>query len=86
MTDALTSAKRQEIIDAIYSQRKIEAIKLYRQATGIDLKGSKEFVDKLEAALRTENPDAFQNVAASTGCGAAALLMLATPAALYWIL
>jgi hypothetical protein len=37
------------VLDAIRAGQKIEAIRLYRQATGVDLKTAKEFVDSLRA-------------------------------------
>ena len=45
--------------DALQSGRKIEAIKLCRELTGLGLKDAKEYVEKLEAELRKENPDTF---------------------------
>ena len=35
------------VLDAVRAGQKIEAIRLYRQATGVDLKTAKEFVDSL---------------------------------------
>ena len=35
------------VLDALQGGRKIEAIKKYREATGVDLKTAKEFVDSL---------------------------------------
>jgi large subunit ribosomal protein L7/L12 len=37
-----------EILDLVRQGRKIEAIKLYRQETGVGLREAKEFVDALE--------------------------------------
>ena len=37
------------VLDAIRAGQKIEAIRLYRQATGVDLKTAKEFIDSLPA-------------------------------------
>lgn len=36
------------VLDALRAGQKIEAIRLYRQATGVDLKTAKEFVDGLK--------------------------------------
>jgi ribosomal protein L7/L12 len=41
-----------EIAEAIRSGRKIEAIKLYREAHGVGLKEAKDAVDAYEAAVR----------------------------------
>ena len=58
-----------EIKAALYSGNKIEAIKLYRDATGLGLKESKESVEKLETELRASEPDKFKSAAAgSKGC------------------
>lgn len=45
-----------EIKAALRENRKIEAIKLYRAATGAGLAESKAAVDKLEAELRAAEP------------------------------
>lgn len=49
-----------EIIDAVrqalFRGNKIEAIKLYREATGLGLTESKEFIDALEAELPRRSP------------------------------
>ena len=37
-----------EIVDLVRQGRKIQAIKLFRQETGADLRTAKEFVDSLE--------------------------------------
>jgi len=48
--------KRQAILEAIFggAPRKIEAIKLVRDAMGFGLKEAKEFVEKLSAELYTK--------------------------------
>ncbi len=63
----LPEDKRAAILEAIYggSPRKIEAIKLVREATGCGLKEAKEFVEKLGAELYAEEPAKF--TAAPTG-------------------
>ena len=55
----LTPEQLSAISNAIYSGNKIEAIKLYRSATGEDLKDSKKSVEKLTAELMTQNPTRF---------------------------
>lgn len=61
-----------DIQAALFGGQKIEAIKLYRAATGKGLKQSKEFIEALEAELRRAQPDRF-TAPARKGCGAAAL-------------
>jgi hypothetical protein len=67
--------ERQRIIEALYAGRKIDAIKVYRQATNSDLLTAKSFVEGLEARLRSETPERF---AASPvqGCGCSAMLLV----------
>lgn len=72
---------RQAIVDAIYAGRKIEAIKLHREATGQGLKESKDFIEALTAQLREEDPEKVPPP--KSGCGAAALL-LSTLAVAAW--
>jgi ribosomal protein L7/L12 len=77
----------QEVSALILAGKKIEAIRLYRQATGVDLKDSKDAVDALEARI---------NPAAVTTRGAAmqrtlrlavlALLIVAGIAVLMYLL
>ena len=78
----LTDETRDEINEAIFAGRKIEAIKLYREATGQGLLEAKEFIEKLTAKLQQEYPDKVPQPAG--GCGAAALLMVATGGALLY--
>ena len=61
----LPEDKRQAILEAIYGARKIEAIRLVREATGCGLKEAKEFVEKLGAELYAKEPQKF--TAAPTG-------------------
>ncbi len=41
-----------DVLEAIRSGQKIEAIKLYRAATGADLAEAKEYVEELQARLQ----------------------------------
>ena len=59
MANELTPAHLTAISNAVYSGNKIEAIKLYRTATGKDLKDSKDAVEKLAADLAARNPAMF---------------------------
>lgn len=64
-------AKR--MTDLIFAGQKIEAIKMYREASRLGLKESKDFIDDLEKQLRAECPENFAH-AAKTGCGAVVLI------------
>lgn len=59
MTDELTPEQLTHVSNALYAGNKIEAIKLYRTATGKDLKDSKEAVEKLAMALEAKNRAMF---------------------------
>ncbi len=58
----------QNIQDAIFNGRKIEAIKYTREELGLGLKEAKEFVDKLSGALAKEFPDQMTAVPQAKGC------------------
>jgi ribosomal protein L7/L12 len=55
------------IREAIFAGRKIEAIKLYREQTGLGLKDSKDAVEKLATELRVADPTRFTATQAK-GC------------------
>mgnify|MGYP000883793604 CR=1 FL=1 len=82
----LTDSEKEAITQAIFAGRKIEAIKLYRQATGMDLKPSKDFVEALTERLREEHPDRVPP--ATRGCGTTVLLLALLPVSLltYWLI
>ena len=56
-----------EILELLRRQKKIEAIKLYRQRTGVGLKEAKDFVETLAAK---------HDVAAGSGGGCAGVLLV----------
>lgn len=66
----------EEISEAIFKGRRIEAIKVYRAQMGVDLKTAKEFVYALTERLREEAPERFQAGAGGCSGQAAALLVL----------
>src|SRR5690348_12230380 len=45
--------------DTIFANRKVEAIKLYRQFNDCDLKEAKQRIEILHAELRTRHPEKF---------------------------
>ena len=80
MKPSIPLEKVQEIASALYAGNKIEAIKIYRGATGEDLKDSKDAVEEFERQLREASPDKFLKPAGK-GCmlvfaGTLALLCL----------
>jgi hypothetical protein len=48
-----------QVNEALFRGRLIDAIRLYRQSTGSGLKEAKDFVQVLEARLRTQMPERF---------------------------
>jgi ribosomal protein L7/L12 len=90
MTDPLTPQQTDTIIDSLYAGHKIEAIKLYREATHTGLAEAKDFVEKLEMELRAKHPDKFKAAPGGKGCavGAAVILamLLAGAAAIFAVL
>jgi len=76
MTNQPTPEQMQEIEDALASGRKIEAIKLYREASGKGLKEAKEFIDELMPTLKKQHPKKYANVSTSKGSGCASVFFI----------
>ena len=81
--EELTDDQRSQILDAIRSHQKIEAIKLYREWTGLGLKESKDFIEALTDRLVKDDPTFMSatssnkaNQTKGAGCGSAALLFV----------
>lgn len=73
-----------QIAYALASGRKIEAIKIYRNATGRDLKAAKEFIEALIPRLKEQDPERFSQ---SGGCASVVLFCIAAiSAAGFWII
>jgi len=65
----LTDKQRADIENAIYAGRKIEAIKLYREAVaGSGLADAKKWVEDREVELRAQHPERFTASSRKTGC------------------
>lgn len=59
----ITSEERNvqdEILDAIFDNRTLDAVKLYHESTGKNLRESIAFIRDLKDQLKTEAPDQFQ--------------------------
>jgi len=83
MPDQLTPEQTQQIADTLTSGRKIEAIKLYRDATGKGLKDAKDFIDALIPKLIEQDPEKYGAlVRQGTGCASAIVLALGGTTAL----
>jgi ribosomal protein L7/L12 len=59
MSAELSQEKIDAINEALFAGKFIEAIKIYRTATSSGLKEAKDFIEALEARLRTEMPQRF---------------------------
>ncbi len=68
-----TPQQWEQIEAELYAGRKIQAIKLLREATGCDLVNAKQTVEDHEAALRERDPEKFKT--SGGGCGSTALLL-----------
>ncbi len=53
------AADMDRILDAIFANRKLEAVKIYKELNNVSLLESKTFVDELIAQLSTEFPNEF---------------------------
>jgi Ribosomal protein L7/L12 C-terminal domain len=86
MSTPIPEDKMAALGEHIFRGRKIEAIKVYRELTGVGLKEAKDEIERLEDTLRREHPEKFSAPAKGKGCfGAAAALCIGTAMAIYWI-
>ncbi|MBI2422086.1 MAG: ribosomal protein L7/L12 [Candidatus Hydrogenedentes bacterium] len=84
MIDGKIPPEAQEAIaQCIFEGRKIDAIKRYRESSGMGLKESKEFIESLEKTLREAQPERFTHAAAK-GCGLVLSFFAATAFLLEW--
>lgn len=68
----------EEVTRALANGQKIEAIKIYKEATGKGLKEAKDFVEQLIPALMEKDPERFAKLGRSAaGCSSAAVLLVA---------
>ncbi len=66
-----------EMADALAHNRKVEAIRIYREAKGASLLEAKQFVEKLIPQLAEKDPERFgQLKTAGAGCGSSAAVIL----------
>jgi ribosomal protein L7/L12 len=82
-----TKEQMEAIGSALASGRKIEAIKIYRDATGLGLKEAKEFIDALIPKLREQDPEKYTKLSQGSGCASVILLCMGvTTASIVWII
>jgi ribosomal protein L7/L12 len=75
MSDQPTQEQTQEIANALTAGRKIEAIKIYREATGKGLKDAKDFVEALVPKLIEQDPEKYKALSVPKGAGCASALV-----------
>ncbi len=81
MSASMSDDDVQRIMAAVFAGQKIQAIRLYRQATKSSLVDAKNFVEALQDRLWQESPEKFTTPPSKDGCArsAAILLSLAVP-------
>jgi hypothetical protein len=62
-----------EILDAVHAGRKLEAVKLYKEATGSSLADSKQAIENLTRELESAQPG---SVVQEKGCLATMLILI----------
>ena len=85
MADALTPAQREQIDNEIFAGKKIQAIKLYREATNTGLKEAKDAVEAFERDLRVSSPEKFTASPAKAGCTGVLLFLLLPTVVVGWL-
>lgn len=68
MNDKLSDEQWQQIEQALFAGRKIEAIKHFRKITNAGLKDAKELIDQHEHDLREQFPGRFSQAPSRAGC------------------
>jgi len=86
MSTPLSDEQLSAIKDALFQGRKIEAIKLYREATHVGLAEAKDAVEKLELELRKVSPGKFSTTPSGKGCLGVLVVMCATTVLLLLVL
>jgi|ERR1043166_4876342 translation elongation factor EF-Ts len=61
MSNPISENDLKEVVNAILAGQKIEAIKLYREYSGLGLKDAKDAVEEIEKKLRTDAPEKFRS-------------------------
>ena len=84
MPDTITPDENEAICAALAKGQKIEAIKIYREATGLGLKEAKDFIDALIPQLQQQDPEKYVKLTGPVGCGAKVLMLVCLGAAGVW--
>ncbi|AMV19820.1 ribosomal protein L7/L12 [Planctomyces sp. SH-PL14] len=80
--EPLSSELLGRLSDAIFQGRKIDAIKIHREATGMGLRESKEEVEAIAVRLRQSHPEKFalSRPDGGSGCLGAVVLFISAAA------
>jgi len=76
MSDQLTEEQIADISNALAGGRKIEAIKIYRDATGEGLKEAKDFIEALIPKLKEQDPEKYATLSDGKGGGCASVVAM----------
>jgi ribosomal protein L7/L12 len=79
----LSAQDKQQITESILAGRKIDAIKQYREITGLGLKEAKDFIDQFTTELSKTHPEIVQ--VNRSGCGSAAVVLIGLCITAYWV-
>lgn len=86
MLRPLSAEAMNSLTDALLQGRKIEAIKLYRELTGLGLKEAKDTIEELEQSLYAKVPDKFAAPPKRAGClGGTTVLCGGLIAVAWWL-
>jgi ribosomal protein L7/L12 len=86
MIDELSEEQLEKMAEALGSGRRIEAIKIYREATGKGLKEAKDYIDSLVNQLAEKDPEILASLKPKgAGCTAVMLAGLGIYCALRWL-
>ena len=69
----IDDAQLDEILDEIHAGKKLNAVKIYKEAKGVSLMEAKEFVEKLMRELEIAQPG---SVPRASGCNAITLMLI----------
>lgn len=85
MADTLSDEQMRAISEALAKGNKIEAIKIYREASGKGLKEAKDFIDALVPKLVEQDPVKYAAAEKSGGCASLIVFaLLLSGAVLCW--
>ena len=76
-----TEEQWRQIQQDLFAERLIQAIKLYRQATGVGLKEAKDAMDAYRERLLRERPEQFSVAPSKSGCMSMILLAVGVASA-----